>query len=115
MVMVKINSNVILVKPIKNLKDEELTRAYRTMMLRLRIAGIIPRKHILYNELSEAQKMIIQDEYKMQLDLVPPGTHRRNSAEAAIRHFKAHFLSVLAVQHKFFQHHCGTDSFHRPK
>ena len=33
----------------------------------------------------------------MQIELVPPGTHRRNTAEAAIRNFKAHFISVLAV------------------
>ena len=32
----------------------------------------------------------------MQLELVPPGTHRRNAAEVAIRNFKAHFLSILA-------------------
>ena len=35
MVMVEIGSNAILVKPIKNSKDEEITRAYRAMMLRL--------------------------------------------------------------------------------
>ena len=40
--------------------------------------------------------MIIQDEYKMHLELVPPGTHRRNAAEVAIRNFKAHFLGVIA-------------------
>ena len=32
----------------------------------------------------------------MKLELVPPGCHRRNAAEVAIRNFKAHFLSVLA-------------------
>ena len=30
------------------------------------------------------------------MELVPPGCHRRNAAEVAIRNFKAHFLSVLA-------------------
>ena len=30
------------------------------------------------------------------MELVPPGCHRRNVAEVAIRNFKAHFLSVLA-------------------
>ena len=67
------------------------------MMLRLRRAGMIPRKHILYNEVSEALKSIIQDEYKTQLELVSPGTHHRNAAEVAILNFKAHFLSILAV------------------
>ena len=48
------------------------------------------------NEVSEALKTIIQDEYKMQLELVPPGTHRINTSEVNIWNFKAHFLSVLA-------------------
>ena len=32
----------------------------------------------------------------MEMELVPPGCHRRNAAEVAIRNFKSHFLSVLA-------------------
>ena len=36
MVMVEIDSNAILVEPIKNRTDAELTRAYRAMMLRLK-------------------------------------------------------------------------------
>ena len=46
--------------------------------------------------MSEALKTIIQDEYKMQLEILPPGTHRRNAAEVAIRNFKAHLLSVIS-------------------
>ena len=57
---------------------------------------IITKKHILENEVSEALKTIIQDEYKMQIELVPTGTHRRNVAEVEIINFRAHFLSVLA-------------------
>ena len=97
MVMVDINRNAILVEPIKSRKDVDLTQAYQTIILRLRRAVIIPRKHILYNEVLEALKTIIQDEYKMQIELVPPGTHRRNVAEVVIINFKAHLLSVLAV------------------
>ena len=48
------------------------------------------------NEVSENMKNIIRDDCKMELELVPPGCHRRNVAEVAIRNFKAHFLSVLA-------------------
>ena len=94
--MVEIDSNAILVKPIKNCKDEELTQAYRTIVLRLRQAGMILIKHILDNEVSEALKTIIKDEYRMQLELVPPGTHHhRNVEEGAILNFKAHFFSIL--------------------
>ena len=62
MVMVEIDSNVILVNPIKNRTDTELTRTYHAMMLRLKQAGIIPQKHILNNEVSNAIKTIIRDE-----------------------------------------------------
>ena len=96
MVMVEIDGNAILVEPIKSRTDAELTRAYHAMMLRLKQADIIPQKHILDNEVSNAMKTIIRDEYKMKLELVPPGCHRCNAAEVSIRDFKAHFLSVLA-------------------
>ena len=73
-----------------------MTRAYRAMMKRLKQAGIVPKKHVLDNEVSEVKKEIIRDEYHMNMELVLLGCHRRNAAEAAIRNFKAHFLSVLA-------------------
>ena len=66
------------------------------MMQRLQRAGIVPKKHILDNDISEAMKDIIRDEYKTDMELVPPGCHRRNVAEVAIRNFKTHFLSVMA-------------------
>ena len=65
-------------------------------MLRLKLAGIVPKKHVLDNEVSEAMKDVIRTEYKMEMELVPPGCHQRNAAEVAICNFKAHFLSVLA-------------------
>ena len=64
-------------------------------MLRLKNAGIVPRKHVLDNEVSSAMTDVNCDKYKMEMELVPPGCHRRNAAEVAIRNFKAHFLSVL--------------------
>ena len=65
-------------------------------MLRLKRAIIVPRKHILDNEVSEAMRDIIRDEYNMGMELVPPGCHRKNAAKVVIRNFKAHFISVLA-------------------
>ena len=96
MVMVEIDSNAILVEPMTSRKDAEMIRAYDAMITRLRRAGIAPTKHVLDNEISENMKAHIQDTCKMQIELVPPGCHRRNAAEVAIRNFKAHFLSVLA-------------------
>jgi hypothetical protein len=96
MVMVDIDSSGILVEPIKNRKDAELTRAYEALLLRLKQSGIEPKKHVLDNEISAAMKDLIKNKYKMDYELVPPGCHRRNAAEVAIRNFKAHFLSILA-------------------
>ena len=54
--LVEIDSNEILVKPMKSCKDPEMTRAYRATMTRLKRAGIVPKKHVLDNEVSEAMK-----------------------------------------------------------
>ena len=96
MVMVEIDINAILVEPMLSRKDAEMIRAYDALLTRLRRAGIVPIKHVLDNEVSDNMKTHIKDTCKMQVELVPPGCHRRNAAEVAIRNFKAHFLSVLA-------------------
>jgi hypothetical protein len=96
MVMVNIDSSGILVEPIKNQKVAELTRAYEALLLRLKKSGIEPKKHVLDNEVSAAMKELITSKYNMSYELVPPGCHRCNAAEVAIRNFKAHFLSILA-------------------
>ncbi len=96
MVLVKINSNTILVEPMKSRKDMEIIQAYNALLLRLKRAGIIPKKHVLDNKVSENMKNHICNTCKINMDLVPPGCHRQSAAEVAIRNFKSHFLSVLA-------------------
>ncbi|KAL7488941.1 hypothetical protein ACHAW6_014541, partial [Cyclotella cf. meneghiniana] len=96
MVLVEIDSNAILVEPMKSRKDEEMIRAYDALVGRLQRSGIQPKKHVLDNEISITMKAHIDNKYKFLLELAPPGCHRRNAAEVAIRNFKAHFLSVLA-------------------
>jgi hypothetical protein len=61
MVMVEIDSNAILVEPLKIRKDSKLTRAYHVLVMRLKNAGIVPRKHVLNNEVSQAMKEVIRD------------------------------------------------------
>ena len=61
------------------------------MMLQLKQAGIVPKKHVLDNKVSENMKTMIRDEYNMEMELVPPGCHRRYAAEVAIQNFKSHF------------------------
>jgi len=94
MIMVKIDSSAILVDPMKRRKETKMIHAYNALLLQLQRAGITPKKHVMENEVSDTMKNHIWDSCK--LELVPPGCHRRNAAEVAIRNFKAHFLSVLA-------------------
>ncbi len=96
MVMVEFDSSAILVKPMKSHKDEEMICPYNALLLRLKRAGIIPKKHVINNKVSENTKNHIRNTCKFKMKLVPPGCHQRNAAEVAIRNFKDHFLSVLA-------------------
>ncbi len=96
MVMVEIDSNAILIEPMKNHKDAEMILAYNALLLQLKGAGIVPKKHVLDNEVSKNTKNHIRDTCKLDMELVPPSCHRRNAVEVAICNFKAHFLSVLA-------------------
>ena len=94
--MVEIDSNAILVEPMKSRKDAEMIRAYNSLVKRIQQAGLTPKKHVLDNEISANMKEHIRSKHKFQIKLVPPGCHRRNAAEVAIRNFKAHFLSIIA-------------------
>ncbi len=80
----------------KSHKDEDMIRAYNALLLGLKRAGIVPKKHVLDNKVSENTKNHICDTCKFNMELVPPGCHQRNAAKVAIHNFKAHFLSVLA-------------------
>ncbi len=92
--MVEIDSNAILVEPMKNRKDDKMIQAYNALLLRLKRASIVPKKHVLDNEVSGNMKNHICDTCKLDLELVPPGCHRHNAAKVAICNFKAHFLSI---------------------
>jgi hypothetical protein len=96
MVLVEINSNAILVEPMKSRKDAEMIRAYNALLLQLKRAGIIPKKHVLDNKISENMKNHIRDTCKINMELAPPGCHRQNAVEVAVCNFKSHFLSILA-------------------
>ncbi len=96
MVMVEINSDAILVKPMKSRKDEEMIRTYNTLLLQLKRAGIVPKKHVLDNKVSENMKNHIRDTCNFEMELAPPACHQRNAAEVAIHNINAHFLSVMA-------------------
>ena len=71
-----------------------MQRAYLALLNRLKSVRVVPKKHVLDNECSDAMKELIRE--TCELELVPPGCHRCNIAVVAIKAFKQHFLSVLA-------------------
>jgi len=75
MVLIEIDSNAILVEPMKSRKDAEMIRAYDVLVQQLQQANIHPRKHVLDNEISENMKQHIKEKYKFELEMVPPGCH----------------------------------------
>ena len=58
---------------------EEMIRAYKKIIIRMRLAGLGLKKHILDNKALEAFKQCIQEQ-QMQYELVPPGNHQHNQA-----------------------------------
>jgi len=96
MVLVKIDSNEILVEPMKSRKDAEMIQAYNVLVKQLQQVNIHPQKHVLDNKISENMKQHIKKNHNFELEMVPPGCHRQNAAKVAIRNYKSHFLSVLA-------------------
>jgi hypothetical protein len=96
MVIVEVDSNAILVEPMKSHKDAKMIQAHTALLLQMKRAGIVPKKHFLNNEVSEKMKNHICNMCQFGMELVPPGCHQRNAAKVAIRNFKAHFLIVLA-------------------
>ncbi len=61
MVMVEINSNAILIESTKDRKDAKMIQAYNTLLLQLKRTGIVLKKHVLDNEVSEKMKNHICD------------------------------------------------------
>ena len=103
MVMVEIDSSYILVEPLKSKKSEEMQQAYLKLIQRLKSYGVTPKKHVMDNEISEEMKQLIQE--NCELELVPPGCHRRNIAEVAIKTFKKTLIAVLTGADTSFPMH----------
>ncbi len=101
MVAIHLNANYIFVKPMRSRLKEEMIRAYKKIINRMKAAGLGLRKHTLDNEASDAFKQYTRQQ-QIQFELVTPGNHRHNQAERAIQTFKAHFISILAgIDNKF--------------
>jgi hypothetical protein len=80
---------------------EEIIRAYKKIINRMRLAGLALKKYTLDNENLETFKQCIQEQ-QMKYELPPPGNHQLNQAEHMIQTFKVQYISILAgVDDKF--------------
>jgi hypothetical protein len=92
MVLYDYDSNAILIEPLKNRQGPTILAAYKNLHTRLVSHGARPRLQRLDNECSKALKKFMQAE-GVDYQLVPPGMHRRNAAERAIRTCKNHLIA----------------------
>ncbi len=104
MVLIKIDSNTILVEAMKNRTAGEMIHAYQVLVECLCSVGVNPKMHNLDNECSVEFKERIKLS-NMKYQLIPPHNHRWNIAEKAIQVFKAHFISILCDMDKSFPLH----------
>jgi len=98
MILVELDSDAIMVTPMKNRTSKEMIRAYQVLVDCLKASGVHPKPHMLDNEFSQDFKDSIRKN-NMTYQLVTAHDHRRNIAEKAIQTFKHHFIAIL----------CGTD------
>jgi hypothetical protein len=104
LVLYDYDSNSILAQPMKSRHATTVLSAYKVLHTKLCAAGLRPQLQRLDNECSAILKecMTAQD---VEYQLVPPGVHRRNAAERAIRTFKNHFIAGLCSVDKDFPLH----------
>jgi hypothetical protein len=106
------DSNAILSQPIKDRTAPELLKAFQVMEQELVARGLKPKLMKLDNEASKLLKTYLHQQY-ITFQLVPPYSHRRYSAERAIRSFKDHLIAGLCSTEKSFPMHVWEDYYHR--
>jgi hypothetical protein len=92
MILYDYDSNTILTQPIKDGTAQELLRAFKVMEQELVACGLTPKLMKLDNEASTLLKTYLHQK-NITFQLVPPYSHRQNSAERAIRSFKEHLIT----------------------
>ena len=103
-IMYDYDSNAILAEPISNRKAGTILEATKKLHNILRSKGRGPQLHILDNECSDIMKQYFTSS-NIKYQLVPPGQHRTNAAERAIRTFKNHLIAGLCSTDENFPMH----------
>jgi hypothetical protein len=100
-VLYEYDSNLIYAEPIPNRESITILNAYNSVLKKLMRAGLHPKLHRLDNECSNALKDFFVDN-NIDFQRAPPGMHRANAAERAIRTLKNHFIAGLCTAHPDF-------------
>ena len=87
-----------------------ILNAYKIIHAKLCAAGLRPKLQRLDNKCSAVLKSYVQEQ-DIDFQLVPPGVHRRNAVERAIRTFKNHFIAGLCSVGKDFPLHLWDQLF----
>jgi hypothetical protein len=96
LIMLSEDTGYIHIEVMKSRHAAEYTRAYRQGIDFYASKGFKPKYERLDNETSkQLEEYCIQQGITIQY--VPPGNHRANSAERAIRTFSNHFVATLAT------------------
>jgi hypothetical protein len=104
MILYDYDSNAILDQPIKYRTAPELLKAFQFIKQELVARGLKPKLMKLDNEASKLLKAYLHQQ-NITFQLFPPYSHRRNSAERAIRSFKDHLIAGLCSTGKSFPMH----------
>jgi hypothetical protein len=93
LVLYTYNDNAILVEPLPRRSDTEQLKAYTKLLTRAN-KGSELKMHWMDNEASKAVKDLLNKDFHLEYQLVPPHIHRRNAAERAKNHFIAGLCSA---------------------
>ena len=94
MVAYHYDANIILTIPLNNRTGPCIINGITKVYEKLRKQELIPKLHIMDNEVSDDLKQYFEDS-DIQFQLVPPHMHQGNSSKRAVRTFKNHFIATL--------------------
>ncbi len=95
MIAYHMDRNLIFQQTLQMNAGKHFIPAFNTIMERLAARGLSDL-NIRDNEASADFKRVIAESWKTKFQLVLPDMHQRNKAKQMTRHFKNHFLSILA-------------------
>ena len=104
MIVYVYDANYIHMEPMPSRTKHQILEAYKRAHAVLLGAGLRPQFHRLDNEASDVLKRFMHDQDE-EFQLAPPGIHRRNAAERAIRTAKNHLIAGISTTHPNFPLH----------